>query len=288
MNPRSNRGADLHVHTTCSDGTLTPEELVAAAREKRLEVIAITDHDTVAGIKPALRAAAVDGPEVVAGVELSAYVGDGGSEEIHIVGLFVNPDHRELLQSMERYRRLRRERAVKIVEKLNRNGIPLRPEDVYSQAGAGAVSRLHVARALVKAGHVRSITAAFDKWLSPRGAAFVSRTRPAVADAISLIHRAGGVAVLAHPASLGKDDDVPRLVEDGLDAIEVHWCEQTPLEERHYLDLAAQHGLLVSGGSDCHGNAKEGNALGEVRLDRQTVHALRARAVQISEGRRNG
>jgi len=270
-------GADLHLHTVFSDGAYTPEELVEAARRAGLAAIAITDHDTLAAVERARRAAARL-PEVIAGVEFGTPDQEGPGEETHIVGLFLDPSSDELQSALARFRALRRERVLRVIEKLNRAGLKLDPEEVLDLAGPGSLGRLHVARALVAAGYARSVGSAFRLWLGPGRPGFVPRHRPSVAETIALIHRAGGVAVLAHPGKTGCDGDIGPMVEAGLDAIEAYCPDHTPDQVRRYLEAARRYGLLIAGGSDCHGRAKETITLGRVRLDLDLVEALRARA----------
>jgi predicted metal-dependent phosphoesterase TrpH len=172
--------------------------------------------------------------------------------------------------------------VLRICEKLNQIGVTVRPDDVFQLAGAGNLSRLHVAQALVRAGRARSIGSAFKRWLGPRGAAYIPRERPPVAETILLIHRAGGVAVMAHPGQTARDEEIPRMAEAGLDGIEVYCPDHSPSQERHYLGLARQHRLLPGGGSDCHGHGKDNLTLGKVRVDDVDVDALRNRATSRS------
>ena len=279
MTPRAPHGADLHLHTLFSDGTCTPEELIADARQVGLAAIALTDHDALAGLERAQRAAGDGGPEVIPGVEFSAPSRADGIEEAHIVGLFLDPGSPALTRALERFRRNRRERAMEIVERLNKLGVPLRTDAVFAQAGEGNVGRLHVARALLEAGHIESIQKAFHRWIRVGRPAYVPRERPPAPETIELIHRAGGIAVMAHPGQTGSDNDLPSLAEAGLDGIEVYCPEHSGAQRQRYLGLAHKHDLLVSGGSDYHGRNKNGNAIGCVRLDLKIVAALRERAL---------
>lgn len=277
MNRSVSGGADLHLHTIFSDGGWTPEEMVAAARAKGLVAIAVTDHDTLDGFQRAREAAGESGPEVIAGVEFSCPSRNGGVEEAHIVGLFLDTQCKELQEALAGFRRCRRKRAGRIVEKLNRLGVRLTPDEVFDPAGVGNVGRLHVARALVRAGHVNTVEAAFGNWIRVGRPAYVPRERPPAKETIALIHRAAGVAVLAHPGLTDLDEDISALAEQGLDAIEVYCSEHSSEQERHYLQIARHNGLLISGGSDCHGHNKVRNTLGNVRLDMAALEALRDR-----------
>jgi hypothetical protein len=281
MNLTDPAAGDFHLHTEYSDGLYTPEELAQMALSKELTVIAVTDHDSMNGVGPVREAA---GPEtkVVAGVEFGTPTTDPAFDEIHIVGLFLDEQNEELQVALDAYRKKRVERVYRIVEKLNKIGIALRPRDVLDQAGKGNVGRLHVARALVKAGHVPNVGRAFIRWLRGDGAAFVPRERPSAEETIALIHRAGGVAAMAHPGKTNRDDAIPSLIRGGLDAIEVRCPDHSPSQEKQYCELARREGLAISGGSDCHGD-KERRQIGRVRLDAGEIKSLWERAQQHRE-----
>jgi predicted metal-dependent phosphoesterase TrpH len=219
---------------------------------------------------------------VIGGVEFGTPTAQHNGNETHIVGLFLEPGCREMQETLDRYRALRRERVLRIVEALNRAGVTIRPREVFDLVDHGCASRLHVARALIEGGHVRSVHAAFQRWLGPGKPAFVERERPAAAETISLIHRCGGAAVLAHPALSGRDEEITALVEAGMDGIEVHCTEMSQEQQRHYIALAKEHGLLLSGGSDCHGRWKDANVIGQVRVATELVDALRERAASYA------
>jgi len=291
MNSRANSdqtsGADLHLHSDCSDGCISPEELVAQAEEKRFAAIALTDHDSVDGIAPASRAAS-DGMEVISGVEIATPNNDPHLREVHIVGLFVDPTHDELLAKLENWRTERRTRALAIVEKLNQAGMDIRPDDIFKRAAKGNISRAHVAHVLVEKRYVPSIGAAFSRWLGEGRPAFVPRNRPVALDLISLIHRAGGVAVLAHPYQQVQDEDIPKLVEAGIDAIEVSCSDNSWINTNHYEEMAKFYDLLISGGSDYHGYNSPASVFGSLRLALSHVEALRQRAREIAKGREHG
>jgi len=288
MTSHEQKTADLHVHSNYSDGTYTPEELVRRAQRAGLGVIALTDHDSVGGVARARVAGEEIGVEVVAGVEFGTPAGDAGFPEAHIVGLFIDPDCPELRNAVETWRALRCERAVQICEKLNGVGVSLRPDDVFALAGGGSVGRLHVAKALVANGEAATIATAFNRWIGADGPAYVPRRCASAIELIRLIHRSGGVAVLAHPKLNVKDDEIPAFADAGLDAVEVYSPEHTREDERRYARIAEELGLLAAGGSDCHGGNKETCALGSVRLEWALVEALRERAAEYAGGRRDG
>lgn len=282
MNLPESAAGDFHLHTEFSDGLYTPEELIKFAVEKKLNVIAVTDHDSMEGVAPVREAAKDSGVEVVAGVEFGTPTTDPAFDEIHIVGLFLDEQSEELLAALELFRKQRVERVYSIVEKLNKIGIAVRPREVLELAGKGNVGRLHVARALVKGNHVANIGQAFNRWLRGDGAAFVPRDRPPAKETIALIHRAGGVAVMAHPGKTLRDDAIPSMIANGLDGIEVRCPDHSPSQEKHYREMVRRGGLVVSGGSDCHGD-KDRRNIGRVRLDAAEIKALWERAQRYRE-----
>lgn len=266
--------ADFHLHTTASDGTWHPAELVDAAKQAGLAMIAVTDHDTTAGIGAAQERGKAVGVEVVAGVELSAR---NQMEEVHLVGLGIDTAQPELQQSMARLRDDRTGRAQAMVEKLCALGVPVSLQQVQNLAGAAAIGRPHLARALVEAGHVASVTDAFDQYLAEGRPAFVPRAKLSPQEAIATIHNAGGVAVCAHPGLLRDDNIIPELAAAGLDAIEVYHSKHTPAHVERYLQLAKRLRLLVSAGSDCHGPGYRAPVLlGTVSLDLVAARRLLA------------
>ena len=268
-------GADLHLHTTLSDGSRTPEQLVAAALQAGLGAIAVTDHDTLAGVAPAVAAAAGTKLEVVRGVELSA---QAGLQEIHVLGLFLPAEPAALAAELQLYRERRRARIYVICERLRAMGLDVRAEEVFAFAANEAPGRAHVARVLCNRGLVSAMGEAFDRYLGNDAPGYVPKERPAAADAVRLIHRAGGAAVMAHPGLTRRDDVIPGLVAAGLDGIEVYAPAHGPELVAHYTELARQHGLLASAGSDSHGDNKETCPLGCVRLGAEDLELLRARA----------
>ncbi|MFZ5586463.1 MAG: PHP domain-containing protein [Thermodesulfobacteriota bacterium] len=260
---------DLHTHTTASDGSLTPAELVAAARSVGLKAVAITDHDTVAGLEEALAAGRRLGQRVVPGVEISleGLGGQGMPASMHLLGLFV--DHREpgLIAGLGRLQAARAERNPKIAEKLGELGIAISLDEVRAYAGGDLVGRPHFAQALVARGVVKNRGEAFARFLAAGKPAYVSKWRFPPAEGIAMLKRAGAVTVLAHPGlfKLGLAALEPlllRLVEAGLDGVEAHYSEHDPALSRALARLAARLGLAVSGGSDFHGAPKPDIALG--------------------------
>jgi predicted metal-dependent phosphoesterase TrpH len=266
---------DLHVHTTASDGLWDPAEVVRAALELDLSVIAITDHDSVDGIDRALRAAEGTNLEVIPGVELSVMGPDGG--DAHILGFFV--DHRSpaFSHALETLRDARTARAELMVRRLREAGHALDFSHVSRHAGSGAVGRVHVARALVDAGSVDSVEQAFAELIGRQGPFYVHKTTLEAAEALSAIHAAGGVTVLAHPGVSGSSS-LETLIAAGLDGIEAYHAEHTPAQVARYVELAASQGLLVTGGSDFHGPNMRSAMLGAGGCPPASVEALRERA----------
>jgi predicted metal-dependent phosphoesterase TrpH len=273
------RFVDLHAHSTASDGALAPREVVRAARELKLAAIALTDHDTVDGLAEARAEGEQLGIRVVAGVELSAVEGEA---ETHLLGLHLrNVD--ELETRLRDLRRMRLTRAERIVERLNELGVKVTIEDVLAQSGGGAVGRPHIARALVNDGWATDLRDAFDRYLGNGRAAFVAKERLSIADAIAMIHVAGGLAILAHPGGSGTRARVEALAALGLDGVEVRHPSHSSEDASRLLALVEHFRLVPSGGSDWHGVSEGGRTLGGMRvpiawLDRQDATAARRQA----------
>ncbi len=248
--------ADLHTHTQASDGMNTPAENVRLAAEAGLGALAITDHDTVAGVAEALAAAEQHGIMVVPGVEIST-MEDG--KDIHILGYYFDITDTMLLQRLEGLRRIRDERNEMILSKLRELGLQITMDDVFAQLGREllpdeSIGRPHMADTLVAKGYVSDMKEAFDKYLAQGAAAYVSPPRITPMEATEWILEAGGVPVMAHPGLYGDDDLVARIFDKSrLAGIEVYHSDHTPDDEQRYLKLAEQRSLIVTGGSDYHG-----------------------------------
>ncbi|MCS7172632.1 MAG: PHP domain-containing protein [Armatimonadetes bacterium] len=262
---------DLHTHTTASDGLLSPRDLVYAAYRVGVGVLGVTDHDTVDGIPEALEAARGLGITVIPGVELSV---EEGEEELHLLGYFVDFQadwFRELLAEL-RARRV--DRIREMIRRLNELGIPLSLGEV-ARLGQGAVGRAHVARALVAGGFVRTHAEAFERYIGRGKPAWVPRSTLSLERAIGAIREAGGIAVLAHPGRSSALARVAALQAAGLEGIEVYYPEHTPHQVARLLALARELGLLVTGGSDYHGDGvSTGAALGGQYVPPEVVRAL--------------
>jgi 3',5'-nucleoside bisphosphate phosphatase len=274
---------DLHTHSNASDGTLPPGELVRLAKERGLRALALTDHDTIDGLARAVAAGQEVGIEVIPGVEISAKH-PGGS--MHILGYFLDYESEILGQRLAVLKQARKDRNPQIIAKLRDRGIPITMEQVEGISGGGQVGRPHIARALYELGQVRSIQEAFDIYLGNNGIAYVSKFRFPPEEAIAMIRDAGGIAALAHPFTLGLNTAetlrplLKNLMALGLAGVECYYPEHSPDQEALYLSLARELGLLLTGGSDFHGDNKPEIGLGRIncqaRLTYDLVTAMKA------------
>lgn len=269
---------DLHTHTTASDGACSPEDLAARAAAAGVTVLAVTDHDTLAGCAPAATACASRGIAFVCGIEITA-VAEGG--DVHVLGYGVDADSGPLRAFLARQRELRIDRVREMLQRLSGLGIRLDADAILAPGLADtekAVGRPWIARALVERGYVASTGEAFDRWLGRGCPGFVPRTGATPEDVFARVHDAGGLASLAHPILVNRDEWIPRFAESGLDALEVFHPDHIPDGTSRYLGLATRLGLLVTGGSDYHGNAAHGGStLGQVSLPLEHFERLQAR-----------
>ena len=267
---------DLHTHSNCSDGSFSPKQLVELASKVGLRAIALTDHDTVAGVAEAVAAGKELGVEVVPGVEISAEYPAG---TMHILGYYFDPSHPELLKALEELQQARAERNPKIIERLQSLGLEITTTEVLSISG-GQVGRPHIAKALVEKGYVSSIDEAFSRYLKKGGIAYVEKFRLPPQEAIATIRRAGGLATLAHPFTLEIEDSreltslASELQEMGLEGIEVFYPDHTEEMTVLYHNLAKGLRLVSTGGSDFHGNLKDRSYLGEDILGQKVDYGL--------------
>jgi 3',5'-nucleoside bisphosphate phosphatase len=253
---------DLHVHSTASDGTRPPDEVVREAKRIGLSAIALTDHDTLDGIAAATDAGVALGVRVVPGIELSAVEGDA---ETHILGLHLS-DARQLETQLVALRDMRRGRAERIVVRLNELGVRIEMTAVLDQAAGGAIGRPHVARAMIAEGWAVDFRDAFDRYLGSGRPAYVAKERLTASDAIAAIHRAGGLAVLAHPAQSGTRERVEAFARAGIDGVEIRHPSHSPEDIARLTALVDFFGLVPSGGSDWHGAAEGARTLGMMRI----------------------
>ena len=267
--------ADLHTHTTCSDGTVSPSDLVAAADARGIQGLAVTDHDTVAGVAEAQEAAHACGRELIAGIELSATLDE---DEVHLLAYGIDPTHEALLGHLQWMRDARRRRAWKMIEQLRDHDLAIPETALEAQvADTSAVGRPHLAAVLVAEGHVETTRQAFEQYLGRDGPGFVPKPRVPAAEVLELVHRVGGIGVLAHPGDGMSSRHVRRLVEVGLDGIEVYHPSHRSSLAGYYQRLADGYDLIVTGGSDYHGRTKrDENHFGTIGLSEAEWERFRA------------
>ena len=277
---------DLHLHTTHSDGSLRPAEVLALAQKAGVTALAITDHDIVEGIPEAIDTGARLGIEVLPGVEISSF---DGKSELHILGYCINWQDETLLGRLATLRESRHRRNPLIIERLQALGLDLTYDEVRALAGTESVGRPHIARLLIEKGYVASAKEAFDRYLAEGRPAYVARELPTPAEAISWIRDARGVAVLAHPTWVKESTDtlpafVRTLKDSELGGMEVHYSTHTKQQTAKFLELAKQFGLLVTGGSDFHGLTKPdievGTGRGGLRVPEQLLTPLKEAAAR--------
>ena len=261
---------DLHIHSTASDGSLTPADIIDHAQKLNLAAIAITDHDSVDGSKEALQIDIPPSLHFLTGVEISAAHPPffPGSGSFHILGYAIHLDNRDLNQALSKLQDARKNRNPEILKRLNKLGFRISLEEVNQEVGEGQLGRPHIAYAMLKKGFVASINEAFDKYLGNAGPAYVDKDRIECEQAISIIRAAGGVPVLAHPALLNIENDqkldalLQNLVKIGLAGIEVYYPGHSPQQIRQYTELAENYGLLMTGGTDFHGSITPDTKMG--------------------------
>lgn len=268
----SDRTADLHLHTRFSDGTDSPERVVELAREAGLSAIAITDHDNAEAIPIARPVAARHGIELMTGIEMSS---SAAGCEVHMLGFLFDLDHPALVQHLKEQQARRVERVHEMVRRLARIGVRIEAEEVFRLAGEGTVGRPHVARVLLAHGYIDSLPEAFSRYIGPDNPGFVPGSPLSPAHVIRVIRDAGGVPVLAHPVYLNRDELIEEFVRDGLVGLEVFHSGHTPEMARRYEALADRFRLLKTGGSDYHGESKEGLPVGAVKVPLALAEALK-------------
>lgn len=264
------------MHTFYSDGSDAPESVVEEACHAGLSVIAMTDHDTMAGVKAAQEAAVKWGIEVVPGIELSTEV---AKKDIHILGYFIDQQNPVLARKLEEFRAARFARIASMIENLKKQGVNnLSFEEIKEQANSDALGRPHLAAALIKKGWAANYWEAFDKFIGEQCPAYVPKYRQSPKEAIALIRQAGGVAVMAHPMVTNRDELIPSFVEAGLGGIEVYYPNCPDAVVMFYEGIARKYKLTMTGGSDAHGKNKTNTWIGKRRIPCELVEQLRARA----------
>ena len=258
---------DLHVHSTESDGTLTPEDLVAEAKKAGLAAFALPDHDTCQGVCKAMPLAASAGIELIPGIELSP---DYHGKEVHLVGLYIDIENEQLLKKTAEYRKCRSERTALMVEALRKEGLSITMEELVAENPDCVITRANIARFLYEHGQIKSVREAFDRYIGDHCKCYVGRLKVASTDAVRLIKEAGGTAILAHPLLYGlSNTNLQKMIDElkpvGLDGLEAIYSTYTTGEEQQMKRLARENGLLISGGSDFHGSNKPDIALGRGR-----------------------
>ena len=273
---------DLHTHTTASDGSLSPEELVQLAKHQGVSALAVTDHDSVAGLHRAKAEGERLGIEIIPGIEISCLY---GGIELHILGHFINAENPRLEAMLTTYLASRDERNPRIVERLRELGCDLSYEEVKAFAGPGTIGRPHIAQVLLRKGYVGSIAEAFDRYLADGGPAYVPRALPTPAEAIGLIRQIGGIPILAHPVYISRlrepiEQICATLKNAGLLGIESLYSTHTRQQTDRYLIIAREQGLLVTGGSDFHGDVKPdilvGTGFGNLEVQADLLEPMRA------------
>lgn len=267
---------DLHAHTTASDGTFTPEQLIRQAAKVGLSAVAVTDHDTVNGLAEAREAGKRYGVEVVNGIEFSV----GAEIDVHLLGLDFDDDCPSITGALAGFVDYRNSRNRRIIEKLNGIGFGITYAEALEYATSAVVGRSQIARAMVRKGYVATVAEAFEKYLSPGMPGYVPRDSLTPEKAIGIIHASNGIASLAHLNQIKMPEDrkfefLAHLAECGLDACEGYYTEYTPEQNERYREWAAKLGLKLSGGSDFHGMNKIGHYLGNVRIPYEVLKLLR-------------
>ena len=273
---RARFAVDLHMHSTMSDGLLTPREVVELAAVRGVKALALTDHDTTRGLAAAEMVAKEHDIELIPGVEISAWM----DREVHILGYFIDRHEPKLSRCLEQMRGARAERVEEICRRLTALGKPLTPEQVHAE-GDWNLGRPHVARALLTAGHVASFAEAFRRYLGNDGPAYVPAARLSVREAIQLIHGAGGIAVVAHPAVDGIIDSMPQMSSWGLDGVEIAHPAHSRQARRTLKQTAKRLGLLATGGSDFHTPASP-YGIGHCGITEEALAMLRAHCADLA------
>ena len=265
---------DLHLHTYYSDGTFTPEQVAKAAEEMKLAAISLTDHDTIEGCDRLAKACDERNIEFIPGTELSV---DIEGNEMHLLGYFLDTQNERLITETTNYQQNRTIRVHGLVDQLNELGIELDADDVFDLAKCKAPGRPHVARALVKHGFCGSVDEAFSRFLRRGATAWVPKTNVDYREGIELIHQAGGLAVMAHPGLNKIDHLIPDLVKADLDGLECWHTRHPKSTAKRYREMAERYGLIITGGSDCHGAGRGHPLIGTVRVPYEILEKMKSR-----------
>ena len=277
--------ADLHTHSNCSDGVLSPTALVELAASRGVRIMALTDHDSMEGLPEALQAGSRHpGFTLIPGVEMST---DIPGSEVHVLGYFLDPKDGHLQEELARLRSLRRDRGRRMVEKLRDLGMDISWERVQAIADGGAVGRPHVAQALLEKGYIGSAQEAFERYIGRNGPAYVERTKMTPAEAVAFLHQRRALPVLAHPREMENLEGLlPTLQEAGLAGMEVYYQDYDEASIERLLTIARRHGLLPTGGSDYHGLGGEHERLpGDIPLPDEVIDAFMALAERYATHR---
>jgi hypothetical protein len=269
---------DLHLHTNMSDGVLTPEELLHEVRARNLVAFAVTDHDTIDGYLEMKSLLNDDDPELVPGLELSVAV---DTVDLHMLAYMFDPDNEELAENLRHFRRERNHRGRRMVEKLNLMGMALSVEAVLEAAGESAIGRPHIAEAMMTEGLVNNIDDAFRKYIGNHCPAYIPKNMVHPREAIELIHRAGGLAIMAHPFINNLHKLIPSLALLGLDGLEVYHYSHSKQHVADLKRLTEQHGLLLSGGSDFHGRQEHEGDIGAGSVPVEYLDRMKNRTREI-------
>lgn len=280
---------DLHMHSTASDGRCTPDELAARVSVAGITIMSLTDHDTFAGVAAVTNAARSRGIEVVPGIEITSV---HRGKDVHVLAYFVDETTPRLQELLTRQRQQRLDRALEIAARLARLGAPLDIDALVATAmapGGKALARPQIAEMLIAAGHVSSVPEAFERYLGEESPAYVPHSGATPAEVVSLVAQGGGAASLAHPGYRGagpsnpKDDLVPELVEAGMIALEAIHSSHDAEQQAHYVKLARQHGLAITGGSDYHGDGtRRAEFFGVLNLPRDYFDEFVSRAGNLT------
>lgn len=266
---------DLHLHTTASDGSFSPRQVVEEANNLGFKAIAITDHDTVDGLAVGRKAAETYGIELVPGVELNT---DYQETEVHVLGYYINEQQSEFAATLEELKAARRRRIKKMVAKLDQLGIELSWSKILSRAGDSALGRAHVAELLIEKGYAANWEAAFEEYIGRSAPGYVVREKLTPKQAIAVVKKAGGIPIIAHPGLIGDDSLLPQLIEWGAAGLEVYHSDHSAEDVARYRKFVKNNNLLMTGGSDCHGpDRKQGVLLGQIKAPYYLLEKLKSR-----------